>query len=145
MLEMICPKTHHRYAALPLLGSRVDDFAVWLSQCDYRPETIRVMLGPIDQVDQWLRSYGLHEITGLDAPALEAYWRHFYRRNAAQGRTLGGLIHALARYVEAQGLLRSPPPQSLTPSQRLLATYTAYLLHVRGLAQATIAEHARTA
>jgi integrase/recombinase XerD len=143
MLEMICPKTHHRYAALPLLGSLVDDFAVWLSQCDYRPDTIRVMLGPIGQVDQWLRRSGLHEITGLDAPILEACWRQFYRRNSAQGRTLGGLIRALARYMEAQGLLRPTPPPPLTPSQQLLATYTDYLLHVRGLTPGTIEEHSR--
>ena len=145
MLETMFPNTHHRYATLPLLGSLVDDFAVWLAQCDYRPETIRVMLGPIGQVDQWLHSSGLHDITDLDAPVLEACWRHFYRRNSAQGRTLGGLIRALARYMEAAGLLRPPPPQPLTPSQQLLATYTAYLLHVRGLAQGTIKEHARTA
>jgi hypothetical protein len=44
MLETMFPKTHRRYAALPLLGSRVDDFARWLSQHDYRPQTIRVML-----------------------------------------------------------------------------------------------------
>ena len=143
MLETMFPKTHHRYAALPLLGSLVDDFAVWLSQCDYRPETIRVMLGPIGQVDQWLQSSGLHDITGLDAPVLEACWRHFYRRNSAQGRTLGGLIRALARYVEAAGLLRPTSLPPLTPSQRLLATYTEYLIHVRGLTQGTIAEHAR--
>src|SRR5919109_584093 len=118
MLETIFPKTHHRYAALPLLGSLVDDFAVWLSQCDYRPETIRVMLGPIGQVDRWLRLSGLHDLTGLDVSSLEACWRHFYRRNAAQGRTLGGLIHALARYMEAAELLRPTPPQPLTPSQR---------------------------
>jgi hypothetical protein len=105
MLDMIFPKTQHRYAALPLLGSLVDAFAVWLSQCDYRPETIRVMLGPIDQVDHWLRRSGLHELTGLDAPALEACWRHFYRRNAAQGRTLGGLIRALARYMDPRAHL----------------------------------------
>ena len=145
MLETLFPKSHHRYAALPLLGSLVDDFAVWLLQCDYRSDTIRVMLRPIDQVDRWLRHSGLHDLTELDAPSLEACWRHFYRRTAAPGRTLGGLIHALARYMEAAGLLRPPPPQPLTPSQRLLVTYTAYLLHVRGFAQGTIQEHARTA
>ena len=101
------------------------------------------MLGPIGQVDQWLRSYGFHEITSLDAPILEACWRHFYRRNLAQGRTLGGLIRALARYMEAEGLLRPIPPPPLTPSQRLLATYTDYLIHVRGLTPGTIEEHSR--
>lgn len=145
MLETIFPKTHHRYAALPLLGSLVDDFAVWLSQCDYRPATIRVMLGPIDQVDQWLRRSGFHAIPDLDTTSLEACWKHFYRRNVGQGRTLGGLIHALVRYLGAAGLVRPTPPQPLTLSQQLVATYIAYLRQVRGLAHGTIAEHARTA
>ena len=81
MIESIFLKTHRRYTALPLLGSRVDDFAVWLSQRGYPRETLRVMLGPIGQVDQWLRSQGIHDITDLDAPILEACWRQFYRRD----------------------------------------------------------------
>lgn len=145
MLETMFPKTHHRYAALPLLGSLVDDFAVWLAQCHYRRDTIRVMLGTIGQVDQWLHSSGLHEITGLDARVLETCWRHFYRRNSGQGRTLGGLIRALSRYLEALGVLRPTPPPALTPRQRLLALYADHLRHVRGLTQSTIAEHTRTA
>ena len=42
MLEVIFPTSHHRYAFLPLFGSRVDDFARWLAQCGYRPASIRV-------------------------------------------------------------------------------------------------------
>ncbi len=141
MLEAIFPKTHHRYAALPLLGSCVDDFARWLSQCDYRPESIRVMLGPIGQVDQWFQSHGIHDMTELDAPVLEACWTHWYRRSA----TLGGLIRALARYLEAEGVFQPVPPPPLTPSQRLLTAYTAYLVNVRGLARNTLREHQRSA
>lgn len=124
MIESICPKTHHRHTALPVLGSIVDDFAGWLSQCDYPVATIRVMLGPIDRVDQWLTRQGIRDITELDALVLEACWRQFYRRSWAQGRTLGGLIRALARYLEAQGVLRPTPPPPFTPRQQLLATYT---------------------
>ncbi len=141
MLEAMFPKTHHRYTSLPLVGPCVDDFARWLAQCDYRPESIRVMLGPIGHVDQWLRSYGIHDLPELDASVLEACWTHLYRRNA----TLGGLIRALARYLEAEGALRPPPPLPLTPSQRLLAVYTEQLVHLRGLAWSTLREHLRSA
>jgi integrase/recombinase XerD len=141
MLEAIFPKTHHRYAALPLFGSCVDDFARWLSQCDYRPESIRVMLGPIGQVDQWLRSHGTHQLSELNAPVLEACWTHLYRRNA----TLGGLFRAMARYLKSTGVLRPTPPPPLTPGQQLLAAYTEHLVHVRGLAQRTIEQHRRSA
>ena len=141
MLTVMCPRTHHRYAALPLLGSLVDAFAVWLSQCDYRPETIRVMLGPLDQVDQWLQRHDIQDITDLDAPMLEACWRHLSRRSTV----LGGLIRALARYMEADRALTAyrhhRPP---TPSQRLLGDRTPSIcVHVRGLTPSTIAEHTR--
>jgi site-specific recombinase XerD len=145
MIESIFLNTHHRYVALPLLGPLADDFVQWLSQCDYPRQTIRVMLGPIGQVDQWLRSRGVDEITELDIPVMEACWTHFYRRSSGQGRALGSVIRALERYLEAKALLRPTPPQSLTLSQRLLATYTDHLLHVRGLAQSTIEEHRRHA
>jgi site-specific recombinase XerD len=141
MLETIFPKTHRRYAALPLLGSRVDDFARWLSQHDYRPQTIRVMLVPIGRIDRWLRRRGVHDVAELQARVLEACWRRFYRDNS----TLGGLIHALARYLEAEGILQPAPPPPLTPSAQLLAAYTASLLHGRGLARSTIQEHQRSA
>jgi integrase/recombinase XerD len=141
MLETIFPKTYRRYAALPLLGSRVDDFAMWLSRHDYRPQTIRVMLLPIGQIDQWLRRRGVHDVADLHASVLEACWRRFYRDSS----TLGGLIRALARYLEAEGVLQPAPRPSLTPSAQLLAAYTEHLLHVRGLARSTIREHQRSA
>jgi hypothetical protein len=81
MIDSICPKTHHQYTALPVLGSIVDDFAAGLSQCDYPLATMRVMLGPINQVDQWLTRQRIHDITELDAPVLEACRRQFYCRS----------------------------------------------------------------
>jgi len=141
MIEALFPKTHHRYAALPLLGSLVDDFALWLSHYDYRLEAIRVMLRPLGQADQWLQSHGIHNLTALDAPLLETCWRQLYRRNSH----LGGFIRALARYLESEGVLCPTPPLPPTPSQRLLAAYTDHLAHVRGLAPRTMEEHRRSA
>ena len=60
MLEALFPKSHRRYAALPLLGSRVEDFTRWLSRHGYRPLTVRRMLFPMGRLDQWLRTCGLH-------------------------------------------------------------------------------------
>ena len=87
MIESIYPKTYHRHTALPVLGPIVDDFAVWLSQCDYPVPTIRTMLGPIGRVDEWLTRRDIHDITELDALVLEACWKQFYRRSWAQGRS----------------------------------------------------------
>jgi site-specific recombinase XerD len=143
MIESICPQTYHRYTALPVLGPILDDFTVWLSQNDYPAPTIRTMLGPIGRVDEWLIHQGICDLTELDALILEACRTHFYRRSWSQGRTLGGGIRALARYLEAQGVLRPTPPPPLTPRQQLLATYTDYLARVRGLAPKTISGHSQ--
>jgi site-specific recombinase XerD len=141
MIEALFPKTHDRYTSLPLLGSLVDDFALWLSKNDYRLEAIRVMLRPLGQADQWLQSHGIHALPELDALLLEACWSQFHRRNSH----LSGVIRALARYLASEGRLCPPPPQPPTPSQRLLAAYRDHLDHVRRLAPRTIEEHLRSA
>jgi integrase/recombinase XerD len=145
MLKTLLPNTHRRYTSLPLLGPHVDGFVRWLVQHDYRPQSIRVMLGPIGQIDSWLRRRGIHAITALHASLFEACWTHFYRRNPRRNATIGGLIRALARYLEAEGVLHPTSPPPLTPSAHLLAAYTTHLGQVRGLAWSTIQEHQRSA
>lgn len=98
MIELIFLKTHNRYTSLPLLGTLVDDFAVWLIQHGYRRETIRVMLLRINQLDPWLRRRDIENVTKLDSEILEAAWKHFYRRGGARS-SLGAAIRALARYL----------------------------------------------
>ena len=137
MLTAMCPRTHHRYTAMPVLGARVDAFVQWLAQCDYRPMSIRVMLCQLGHVEHWLQRHGIQDVTDLDATMLEACWTHLSRRSTV----LGALIHALARYLETTGVLRPLPPPPPTPSQRLLNTYTEQLAHLRGLAAHTIQMH----
>ena len=117
MLTAMCPRTHHRSTAMPVLGARVDAFVQWLAQCDYRPMSIRVMLCQLGHVEHWLQRHGIQDVTDLDATMLEACWTHLSRRSTV----LGGLIRALARYLEATGVLRPPAPRPPTPSQHLLA------------------------
>jgi site-specific recombinase XerD len=140
MLETLSPNIRCRVPSLPFLGSRVDDFVRWLAEQGDRPPSIRRMLGSIGHIDHWLRQRGIHDVTAVHARSLEACWRHFHRRNT----TLGGLIHVLARSLEAAGVLRPAAPP-LTPSARLLAAYLAHLGTVRGLAQSTLQEHRRSA
>jgi integrase/recombinase XerD len=141
MLTAMCPRTHHRYTAMPVLGARVDAFVQWLAQCDYRPMSIRVMLCQLDHVEHWLQRHGIQDVTDLEATMLEACWTHLSRRSTV----LGGLIRALARYLEAAGVLRPPAPRPPTPSQQLLALYTEQLVRLRGLAPNTVRAHRQSA
>jgi hypothetical protein len=122
---------------MPVLGARVDAFVQWLAQCDYRPMSIRVMLCQLGHVEHWLQRHGIQDVTDLDATMLEACWTHLSRRSTV----LGGLIRALARYLEATGVLRPPVPPPPTPSHQLLALYIEQLIHLRGLAPNTIRAH----
>ena len=101
---------------MPVLGARVDAFVQWLAQCDYRPMSIRVMLCQLGHVEHWLQRHGIQDVTDLDATMLEACWTHLSRRSTV----LGGLIRALARYLEADRGLTPPAAAPPTPSQQLL-------------------------
>ena len=143
MIKLVFLKTHSRYTSLPLLGTLIDDFAVWLSQHGYGRATIRVMLLRIDQLDQWLRKRDIQDVAELDSNILEASWKHFYRRGGARA-SLGAAIRALARYLDAEGILRPVSRSPLTPSEQLLITYGNHLANVRGLAPSTVEEHLRS-
>lgn len=144
MIELVFPKTHNRYASLPLLGTLIDGFVEWLSQTAYPRDTIRTMLLRIDRLDRWLRQRDVKNVAELDADILEAAWKHFYRRTGAPA-ALGAAIRALARYLDATGILLplSSPPH-LTPSEQLLARYKHHLADIRGLVLSTIEEHLRS-
>jgi site-specific recombinase XerD len=143
MIASIFPRTHRRYTELPLLGTLVDDFVIWLSEQEYGLGTIRVMFGRLDQLDLWLRKRGVHHIAELDNRILEAGWTHFYRRHNS-GSSLGATIRALARYLEAEGIVPPTPRLPSTPSEHLVAAYADHLLNVRGFASNTIEEHQRS-
>jgi integrase/recombinase XerD len=145
MLDTLFPNTHHRFTSLPLLGAHVDGFVQWLAQHDYRPPSIRVMLGYLGPIEQWLHQHGLQDLTRLDPQLVEACWTQLTHRTGRRNAAVGGVIHALARYLEAAGIVPPAPPVPLTPSGHLLTAYTTYLRHVRGLAPHTIQEHHRSA
>jgi integrase/recombinase XerD len=145
MLDTLFPNTHQRFTSLPLLGAHVDGFVQWLAQHDYRPQSIRVMLGYLGPIEQWLLQHGLQDLTRLDPRLVEACWAQLTYRTGRRNAAVGGVLHALVRYLEAAGVLPPAPPVPLTPSGHLLAAYTTYLRHVRGLAPHTIQEHHRSA
>lgn len=141
MLHEFFPRIYPRYITFPLLGPVLDDFAVWLARNGYRSSTIRVMLGSMARVGRWLREQGIEHPADLDEAVLESCWRAFHRRS----NQIGGVVHALSRYLDSRGLLQLSPSEPVGPTAQRLSEYAAHLLEVRGFSAATIRNHVRTA
>ncbi len=140
MLQTLFPQAHRRYTSLPLLGPLLDSFATWLAERGYRHSTLRVMLSPMARIDRWLRGHDVQVIADLDVEVLETCWATFHRRSSSTG----GVIRALAKYLDSTGVLRPRRLEPLTPSEQLLLRYEEHLAKVRGFSEVSIQNHART-
>lgn len=140
MLQTLFPQAHCRYTSLPLLGSIIAKFAAWLGERGYQKGTLRVMLPATPQIDRWLRHHGAQGVCDLDASILEECWTAIHRR----GSSTGGVIRALAQYLEWTGVLKSPRIRPATPSERLQSRYEKHLREVRGFSESSIRNHVRT-
>lgn len=141
MLQALFPQVQGRYSSLPLLGSIIDSFATWLAERGYRKSTLRVMLRPMVQIDRWLRRHDVERISDLDVDILEACWTTYHPRSS----NIGGVIRALAKYLDSLGVLQHSQVDPQTPSEQLVSAYAEHLDKVRGFSQSSIRNRLRTA
>jgi len=141
MLEDLYPRVAGRFRSLPLLGPRAEDFVQWLAACGYRTVTRRNMLWTFPRIDRWLRRHGVQQLAEIDPAVLAQCRTVFFRRNGQPSAT----VRALGRYLTARGLIRAQCPESLTPSEHLVAEYAHYLETARGIAPVSIARQRVTA
>jgi integrase/recombinase XerD len=140
MLNELFPRAHARVSSLPLLGSIVDRFTVWLQQQGYRRGSSRHYVRALSRLDVMIRLRGrsaLPEVTREDLRACRP-------ANSQEDRNLAGALRALERYLDAHALLPPPGPNPLSRSDVLLADYRYFLEDVRGLSQSTVRGHLRT-
>lgn len=142
MLKELYPQAYHRYLALPLLGSVVDEFDNWLLAQGYCRNTRQPYIHQTATIDVYLRRQGNRELTELTSEDLRRCWQWYHPRNSHTS----GAVRLLRRFLEQEGLL--PLPKATVPSTdfgRTLAAYRIYLEDVRGLAIKTVQEHLTTA
>lgn len=141
MLKTLFPKSHHRYASLPLLGSIVDGFAQWSLEQGYRRCTRRQQLQRLVRIDRYLWRRGFRRVAEISRRDLDVCWTAFHRRPSHRAST----VRALRHYLDGCGLLRpsAPDPPSRTCAQ--LTAYATYLREVRGIEPSTIHQHVFTA
>ena len=119
------------------LGPFVEGYRVRLLELGYTPSTVRGMLKVLGQLGRWMDAerVGLGE---LDMAAVEAF--RAARRAGGDRRVASvGELRQLVRYLGEVGVMAPKKgPRELTPPERLIADYRAWLVGERGLAAATV-------
>ncbi len=138
MLVELYPRFHARFSSLPLLGPHIDPFVVWLRAQGYPRLPIRLRIRETPRVDARLRRRGVRRLTDLSRLQLLA----LAPRDSQADVYFAALVRSLARYLDEQDVFTR---LAKTRSQQLVETYRVHLDDMRGLAEATVADHASTA
>lgn len=137
MLTELYPRSHARYAALPVLGPYLDGFVGWLRWQGYPDAPIRGRLRTVRRLVAQLVRDGVRGPGDLSAATLLTYAPVPARTDA----DLAALVRSLALYFEEEDVL---VPAPVTPVGVLVDRYRQYLERVRGLSSLTVANHACT-
>lgn len=134
-----CPRTVARLRA-GLLGPHVDGFAGSLIEQGYSRRTIPPKVRLIGKLDQWLRAKRV-TLCKLDEQLVAVFLRDLpitrCPRNGDKA-TLRGLL----RHLRQVGVIRpSVVPDDTRNLSRVESGYERYLIHERGLCQASIRFH----
>ncbi len=140
MLQSLLPKAHHKFRALPLLGSIADGFDDWLASSGYTPRSRKFSIRFLKDADEDLLKRGVREITALSRPILYESWRDLIRVFPNHA----GTLRTMARYLNATGIIQTGVIEKATPvslAALLSDEYASYLDRVRGCAPSTISSH----
>lgn len=139
MLRDLYPRSHRRYAALPLLGSVVDDFESWLARKGYTRGIRRQKLKDIVRIERFLRRRAVTHVCRISRSVLGSCRGWYRRRNPSTA----GTANSLKAFLDERGLLADGAPP-LGPIATHVEAYKAYLGNVRGLSPRSQVHHAYT-
>ena len=140
MLTTLFPRAFHKHLTLPLLGSMADDFDDWLVEQGYAVNSRIYAIEMLHHIDQDLRRRGIKHVSSLSRPALHRSWRALIQQFPRQA----GTVRVLEKYLNAHSLLNSAAERR-SGIDVYVSSYATYLQEIRGLAEATICNHIRTA
>ena|SRR6185436_17289279 len=121
MLAELYPRHHARYKSLPLLGSHLDGFVVWLRSQGYTRLPIRLRVRAARQLDALLRRDGIRRLEDLSAGELLAY----APADSQDDVYRAALVRSLVRYLQEREALR---PAGSTPAGELATAYCSQLV-----------------
>jgi len=137
MLRDLFPRVHRSYTSLPVLGSTLDGFAQFLVELGYPQLPVLQHVRTARHVDTRLQRRGCRAVAHITRAKLRACAPPAGR--SQEDMYVAATVRLLDRYLDKIGIL--PPPEPLSPIERMLVDYGAYLQQVRGLASSTIRQH----
>lgn len=138
MLLELYPRMHRRYSSLPILGSTLDGYGMWLLKQGYSTDRVREYLRAAPRLVRQLQQHGVRTLAGLTRARLQGC----APVDSQDDPDLTALVRQLDRYLRAE-LLLYPAPRVTRIEQRMTA-YTTYLEQIRGFAASTCTYHRRT-
>ena len=125
------------YRKLPLIGPHIDEAIIWLRHQGYTEWTIRNHLKAISCSFLWLQISRGPELDGLSRQDLHSAYRHFHGRR----HDVAGTIRVIGKFLQERQLIPVAKPAPVSPRQRQLDDFGAYMKDVRGFADSTIQGH----
>jgi len=138
MLESLFPKSHGRYADLPIVGGALEGFCAWLHARGLPRDAMQRRVRAAVDLDRRLRRAGVRSLGELTRTTLLSCAPP---RRGSNAPPLGALVRSLTRYLEERRVLASTPP---TPTDLRVMCYRQYFGSVRGCAAATTVAHMAT-
>ena len=138
MLIDLFPRAHARFLKLPLLGGFLEGLAQWLAAQGFSPSPIRCRIRKAPVLEQVLTSLGIRDLSELSREQFLA----LAPRPARKQRDLSALVRSMTAFLAGSSLLRVADP---SPGELLARAYLDFLRQVRGLADASLRHHRRTA
>jgi integrase len=137
ILRQIRPHAYERLEALPLFGSRLEEFCHWLRQRSYKMSSLRLAIAAVSKLDCWLRRRGRRSL----ATVTEQDMSVAYDRIRADNPDFGGPVRAMDCFIRERGLIATVTPPMLSRSEIEVIAFASFLRSVRGLAESTIVRH----
>lgn len=134
MIAQIFPKDFQRYLSLPVLGSLMDSFAVWLQDRRYTWRSTRFEMRIAARVCGYLKRRGVRTVVDLSEQHLQACYRLFRRKFGYEA----GSVRVLETFLFEQGLVKRSPVRQPSRVDVVLNAFAAHLQDVHGYAPCTI-------
>ena len=141
MLETLYPSGFRRYSSLTILGPIANGFTTWLVENRYTRSYARQRIWLLPYMEAVLIRRGIRHVTQIGESDLSACRASLLRHFPG----LTGTTWTLARFLRAQGFLKSAEPNVTGVAAGYLAAYAHYLRTVRGTAASTLEQNSRSA
>lgn len=118
------------------LGPYLDGFAWRLYECDYNPAVGQGYVRCIGYLSRWLEEQGFKDYE-LDERKIRDHLEGLKHHKDTVVRSSPHLL--FLSYLREIGVIKRPPPETMSEVLRIVKEYVDYLRQERGLAEATLA------